>query len=401
MAPPGFFSNLPFRPQQGKRKRAGSLPSEANRPTPTNHAIVEEEADEYFTQRPKFEEPKSEEEPHTAKRRRFNDPSDETPVDDSKGVANPDLASTFDDLKLRNRVVRRRKTPVSPFIERKPRGIIKVRRPRPRQEPVFGRASFMDLAEQQLSDALQTKGPQVNVVGNLNGLPKLALEPAVRSQERSREELHDAQVPVRYDANVLRHNVEGVLVNAGGVPVYSEKYGTKYYDEQASVHSDDQEPVDHDRECVCSVAENPRTLVHCDECEKVYHPICVGKERQGSALYMDDRREKAMLYDAKFYRKNRGFTCTECDNKALTSKKAWTLRELNAEKKRRNKLFATRYRLNKGETEPHVCDSCSQQIIGVRHECLYCEDLDFCSECFHDPAKSSLHQHSAGDMKLK
>jgi hypothetical protein len=402
MAPPGFFSNLPFRPQQGKRKRAGSLPREANanRPNPANHATVEEETDEYFTQRPKFEQ--SEEDPHTAKRRRFNDPGDDKPVDDSQGVGNPDLASDLNDLKLRGRVVRRKRAPVSPFIPRRPRGIVKVRRPRPRQEPVFGRASFQTPDEQQLSDALNTKRPQVNVVDNLNGLPKVPLDRAVGVKERSKEELHDAQVPVHYDD--LKHNYEGILVNKWGVPEHSG--GKQYYDEQAPVHSDDQEPVDHDRECgVCrSVAESAKTLVHCDECGKVYHPICIGKERQGFALYMDARREKAMLYDAQFYRKNGGFTCTDCDNKALEAKQHWGTDELKAESKRRNKLFLAKHRLVKSEAEPRICDNpaCNQEITGKGYQCRYCQDdFDLCFGCFMDPSVSSKHQHAAGNMRLR
>jgi hypothetical protein len=405
MAPPGFFSNLAFRPQQGKRKRAGSLPRDDNRPKPANHATVEEDAEEYSTQQPKSEE-KSEEDPHTAKRRRFNDPGDEKPVNDSQGVANPNLASDLDDLKLRGRVIRRRRAPVDLFIPKKPRGVVKVRRPRPRQKPVCGRASFLTAAEQQLSDALQTKGAGVAVVDNLIGLPKVALDPAVGPEERSKEEVRDGQVPVHYDANDLKHNDEGIPVSDGGVPVRSVKHGTvgtNYYDEQASVHSDDQDPADRDRECTCqSVADDTNTLVHCDQCEKVYHPVCVGKERQGSALYTDARREKAMLKDADFYRKNGGFTCSNCDNKALEAKQHWGPDELKAESKRRNKLFLAKHKLVKSEVEPQECDNCTVAITGKGYQCRYCQhDFDLCFGCFMDPSVSSKHQHAAGDMKLR
>jgi hypothetical protein len=188
MAPPSFF-NIPFRPLQGKRKRDGSLPRDTNRPTPSNHATVDEEADEYFTQ-----QPKSDEDPHFAKRRRGNDPGEETPVDESAAVGNIDLSSSFDDLKLRSRVIRRRRAPVSPFIARKPRGIAKaVARPRRRQTPVFGQASLLSIEEQQLSIAVRTRGAQVIMVENLNGHAKVALDPTVDPEENSKEELYDEQ----------------------------------------------------------------------------------------------------------------------------------------------------------------------------------------------------------------
>jgi len=346
MALPNFFSNIPYRPLQGKRKRDGSLPRDTNRPTPSNHATVEEDEDEYFTQ-----QPKSDEDPHFAKRRRPNDPGDETPVDDSAAVGNIDLSSSFDDLKLRTCVIRRQRAPVSPFIPRKPRGIVKaVARPRRRQTPVFGQASLLSVEEQRLSIAVRTRGAQVIMVENLNGLPKVARDKPAKRSEKDR---YDARVP------------------------------------------------DHDRECVCqSVAENTRTLVHCDTCEKVYHPVCVDKGRQGSALYMDDRREKAMPYDAKFYRKNGGFTCSDCDNKALAAKQQWSPDELKAERKRRSELFSTKQH-NRGGTKPHVCDGCGQEITGRRLECRYCEDFDLCPGCAFDPSVSSQHQHNAGDMRLR
>lgn len=391
MAPSGFFSKLVFRPQQSKRKRDGSLPRDANCTTPSNHATVEEEDDEYFTQQP----PKSKEDPHFAKRRRGNDPGDETLVDESAAVGDHDIASSFDDLKLRGRVIRRRRAPVSPFMPRKPRRIIKaVARPRRRQMPVFGQASLLSVEEQQLSIAIKTRGGQVIMVENLSGLPKVALDPIISSAERSEKERYDAQAPIQYDKAPPQDDAW-----------HSGREGKKYYDEQTVADSEPQEPPDHgdhDMECVCqSVAEDTNTLVHCDQCEKIYHPICVGKQLQGSALYMDDCREKAMLKDANFYRKNGGFTCSDCDNNALAAKQHWSPDELKAERKRRNKLFSTKYKPKKGETEPHVCDSCSQEIIGKRLECRYCEDFDLCPDCAFDPSVSSQHQHKAGDMRLK
>ena len=98
-AQPGFFSNLAFRPQQSKKKGAGSLPHDAKRPTPANHATVEEESDEYFTEQPKSEKAECEEGLQAdAKRRRFMDRSDEMLIDERQGVANPELPSDLDDV---------------------------------------------------------------------------------------------------------------------------------------------------------------------------------------------------------------------------------------------------------------------------------------------------------------
>lgn len=399
-----FSATLPFRPQ-GKRKRAGSLPRNFKRPTPTHQATVEEDVDEYFAQNTK-----SDEDPHAAKRRRFNDPGDEEPVDDSQAAASSsvpkatDMDSMFDDLKLRNRTVRRRKDPVSCFIPSKPRGITKaVRKPKPRAKPVFGMASLMTAAEEQLVNALKKKGAQVTVTKDLNGLPKVAQDPTIGQAERSKEEVDNAQVPVTYNAHALKHNDEGILVpnkDDEQVPVSSENQGQMYYDQQAPEHAEEEGSENGDRACVCqSVTDNTDTLAQCEGCEKAYHPQCIGKGRQGYGSYQDNRRA-ALLKDVKFYRKNGGFTCTDCDNKALADQQNWAPKELAAEKKRRNKLF--KRKLNKGETEPRICDNCNEEIMGFwYHTCQFCENYDLCPKCLFDPAVSSLHQHSAADMKMK
>ncbi|GAB7335988.1 hypothetical protein MBLNU13_g08227t1 [Cladosporium sp. NU13] len=401
-----FSTTLPFRPQ-GKRKRAGSLPRNFKHATPTHQATVEEDVDEYFAQNSKLDE-----DPHATKRRRFNNPGDEEPVDESHAAASssvpdaPDIDSAFDDLKLRSRTVRRRRAPVSPFIPSKPRGITKaVRKPKPRVKPVFGIASLITAEEEQLVNALKKQGAQVIVMKNLNGLPEVALDPTIGQAEKSKGELDNAQVPVTFDAKALKHNDEGILVPSKDdeqVPVSSGNQGQMYYDQQAPEHPEEEGSENGDRACVCqSVTDNTDTLAQCEGCEKVYHPQCIGKGRQGYGSYQDNRRE-ALLEDVKFFRKHGGFTCTDCDSKALAKKKNWASKELDAEKKRRSKLF--KRKLNKGETEPRICDNvnCNEEIIGLHYySCQFCENYDLCPQCHFDPAVSSLHQHSAADMKMK
>jgi len=361
----GFFEGLAFRPQQGKRKRDGSPTPDPNQPTtapPTtnvsNHANL-------------AHRPKTDETLHDAKRRRANDPGDEIEADESHAVVksddpsattnpNTDTALTVENLSLNGtvaqRVARRRRAVVSPFIPRKqpinPKAMV---RKKPRPAPVFGLASLMPTAEVNLVVALRkekAEAPQVKVAENLEGLPKPALDPLVENKTEEEE---------NYEADVK---------------------------------------VANDTVCVCgSVASD--TLVQCSSCTRIYHPICIGKGVQDHAPYQDDRREQAMLEDAKFYRKNGGFTCTHCDDKALAAKQQWAPNELRAERIRRQKLFVTKHKLNQGETMPRECDHCQQEIISTRYECRYCENFDLCRECFGDPAVSSLHQHAAGDMQMR
>src|SRR4051794_33768606 len=89
------FENLAIDPQQGKRKRNGSLPRNS-----ANHATLEEDADEYFSQ-----QPKSDEEFHNAKRGRSNNAGDEMDVDESQAVANFDIASALQNIDLRKHLL--------------------------------------------------------------------------------------------------------------------------------------------------------------------------------------------------------------------------------------------------------------------------------------------------------
>lgn len=396
-----FFANLSHRPKQGKRKRDDSPPRNSNGPTPTNHASVEEEADEHFTQ-----QPKSHEDPHGAKRRRPNDPGDELPVDESQAVANVEL---LNDLQLRNgRLIgnrRRRKAPVSPFISRKPKGITKavaLYKPPPRRAPVFGQASLMSPEEIKLSIAVRAKGAQVTLTNDLSGLPKVALDPAVdpleRTLERSEEEEDlDAEIPVYYDqAPVNNDNANIPAVDDAYTSGYFDKQGQMYYGEQAPVRSDEEASVHSDEQ---DDEQDPDMQVSCDSCAKFYIPATQGKGIQGSIRYVEDYRE-AVQEDAEFFRNNGGFTCRDCDKETLVAKKPWAAGNLKAEKTRRAKLFRTKNGLDKEKTL-HECDNCKQEITSSRHACQYCENFDLCRDCFADPAISSKHQHAAGDMKLK
>ena len=388
-----FFADLAFR-EKGKRKRAGSLPRTANCPPPPNNATVEDAVDEDSTQQ------KSDEDPHEAKKRRPNDPGDETPVDDSKAVANLDMSSIFDDLKLRSRVVPRKRGPVSPFIPRKPRGITKAlvrRAPRPtRPTPVFGLASIMSADEHQLSIAVKVKGAQVTMVATLNDLPKVARDSAISQQEKSQEEISDAQVPVYYNGQLFKHNDVGAVVpDDDGAP-----QDTAYYDEQTTVDSEEQDVPSYDNGAVAD-----DTQVQCVVCNNLCHPAHIGKGLQDPAHYLDNRRDQAMHDDAELYRKNPSFkfTCKDCDDEALATKQKWAPKELNAERRRRNKVFVVKHSLKK--VEIHECDNCDQIILTTRFECVHCESIckhfDLCPECFSDPSISSMHQHSAGDMEMK
>jgi hypothetical protein len=103
--------------------------------------------------------------------------------------------------------------------------------------------------------------------------------------------------------------------------------------------------------------------LQCVGCTKLFHPVCIGKGLSAPALYRDNRRGQAMQKDAEFYRKNKSFTCTDCDNEAIAAEEQRAAEELNAEKRRRNKLPLVKKGLNKSETMPPEWDSCDQMIL--------------------------------------
>lgn len=238
----------------------------------------------------------------------------------------------------------------------------------------------------------------MTMVANLNDLPKVVYDPVVSRQEKNQEEIHDAQVPVHYDGKHFKHNDMGALVpDDAGAP-----QDTAYYDEQTTVESEEQDVPSYDNGAVAD-----DTQVQCVGCNKLCYPAHIGKGLQDPALYLGNRRDQAMHDDDELYRKTRNFTftCNGCDDEALATKQKWAPKELNVERRRRNKVFVVKHKLNKGETTPRECDNCDQIILTTRFECVHCESIckhfDLCPECFSDPSISSLHQHAAGDMKMK
>jgi hypothetical protein len=278
---------------------------------------------------------------------------------------------------------------VSPFIPRKqPVRKNAMVRYKPRPTPVFRQASLMTLDEAQLVAALdkaEADAPRVKVAENLSGLPKAAVDPLQTQEEKHRDSQREKQV-CTCGSNAAEVNERSAVM---------ESHGCNCGSTDAGIH------VKSERYCIClSVASD--TLVSCHGCFKAFHAVCLGLGRQGYALYQDDRREQAMLDDAEFYREDGGFTCSRCsDDKELADKEKWAPDELKAEARRKNKLFSKKHNLDQGEILPRECDHCLQQISGTRYECRYCDNFDLCPGCFTDPEVSSMHQHAAGDMKLR
>lgn len=42
----------------------------------------------------------------------------------------------------------------------------------------------------------------------------------------------------------------------------------------------------------------------------------------------------------------------------------------------------------------YECDSCSKNIIGIRHTCKECDDFDWCNSCYSSPATRSEHEET-------
>lgn len=398
----GFFGNLAFRPEHAvKRKRDKP-------PVDDNVRAGEPESFEDLAARLQQDTPTepSHETQSDVKRRRLNDPEEEVEADQSHAMVmsdDPNAAATpingnaltVGSLNLNQtvaqRVARRRRGPVDPFIPKKPAHKKALVRRKPPPTPVFGMASLMTADEATLATALGRKMPQTRMATTSDNLPAPELDP-------QNEDVH-------------MNDHERMNFATGG-PTFMDGEGSKNV------------VVDQDTHCVCR-GPSDDTLVACTSCTKVFHPICVGKGRQSSADYDDvrlvarmqtrasvasadlkldsspvERRHQARLDDVKFYHEKGAFTCSLCDAKATkkaSADKQFLPDELKVEGKRRNKVFTARY----GYNERHECDNCNEEIISIRYACKFCENFDFCRECFADPKISAKHQHAGDDMKLK
>lgn len=263
----GLYGNQAFPPKdQGtKRKRDGSPPPDSAAVPAIDNTSIQMN----LAHRPK---PK---ETHDGKRRRGDSPENDTQIDPSLAVAssgkptatkNTNAALALGNLSLHEPVakrLRRRKAPVSCFIPKKQSLNKKAVIRKPRPQPVFGQASLYTADEVKLSTAVKVKPAQVQVAKNLDNLPKPTADPQLDP----------------------------------GMVMTSEE---KYVDEDERIKPII--PVEDDEFCVRrAISDN--TMVHCEACFEIYHPACVGKGLQGSALYDGDgdREYLARVEDAKHY----------------------------------------------------------------------------------------------------
>jgi hypothetical protein len=265
------------------------------------------------------------------------------------GLAN-DQTLTVENLSLNTSVAqrvqaRRRRAPVSAFIEKK--GVVKrtvARKPqRPRQAPVFGVASLIDAATYNLTVALGTKPPGARIVS-----------------------LKDL------DTQVLPADPQVTTVHVND----HEKLNRGYMDGEGF----NEVVVTERSHCVCGEDQlsdqggpgGLATLVPCVDCNRAFHPICVGKgqsiQEANYTISQDD--------DLRYYLQN-AFSCPDCDKKS-SAKQRSTLsgKELRAEKDRRDLVFAKRTGLPEDESNLRECDQCFVPIAGARFECRYCFAFD-------------------------
>lgn len=403
----GFFDNLPFRPEHAVKRQRDTPPTHDNARTGEPESFEDLAA---RLQQASPTEPSHETQPDT-KKRRLNDPGDEIEADQSQAVVTSDdlnAAATppmnVDDLTVNSlnlngtvaqRVARRRRGPVDPFIPKKPLYKKALVRRKPAPAPVFGMASLMTADEAKLVTALGRKVPQTRMATTSDNLPVPDLDPQ------------------NEDVHMNDHERMNVVP---GEATLMDGEGSKNV------------VVDQDTHCLCKQPSDD-AMVACTSCTKAFHPFCVGKGRQSYADYHDvrlvarmqtrasvasanlrvessprERRLQARLDDAKFYNEKGGFTCSLCDARAAKKASADTQflpEEHKVEGRRRNKVFTARYGDKDSDKDLRDCDNCNEQIISIRYECNFCEHFDLCRVCFFDPKRSAKHQHAAGDMKLK
>lgn len=347
-----FFDNLAFRPQQGNKRKRDLSPTANENTQATTMGTNSANTDAYPATNAHQDDTE-----HDEKRRRGNYPEDSVAVDDEKHMyhelfgeddpraENLDMSRALDSMELKEtvaeRVARRRRTAASPFVPRKPnyKGAL-VNRKRRSQEPVFGMASLMGPDEQTLVLALQEARK-----------PKVKFSPFVEALPGP---------PAR-------------VTRASAKKIVKEEF------------------------CVCKSASDD-TLIQCKFCVKLFHPVCVGKGLHGEDGQQGDRQHAARLSDANYYREHGGFTCPDCDEKWFT-KKRWTTRKFEAEKRRREKLFAAKDSLGI-HGRPMHCKNCHDQISSRRYECKGCDNFNLCRKCFSDPYVSSKHEHEDDEMAL-
>ncbi|KAM0713828.1 hypothetical protein Q7P37_010790 [Cladosporium fusiforme] len=275
-------------------------------------------------------------------------PNDPAPINDT----NTALVLAEEPTEPIAKRLRKRKAPVDPFIPRKPKPVataLAVRRQR--QDPVFGQNSMALLPADQAQLAAALVRPQTIITRSAVGFPV-------------------AHVP--NESKIVRPRV------AKG-------------------------PTQTVRHCLC---KNPydENMVVCTGCDDFFHPVCVGKGLQSPEMYIDEQlASRAYTRDAQEYGKMADFRCSACDKtkpKPKPASRSFSWAEANAEQIRRTKIFQTRNDIAHDGTV-RECDHCTDEIIGVRYECRFCEGFDLCRTCFFDPSVSSLHQHSEGGMVLK
>ncbi|KAL1587861.1 hypothetical protein WHR41_03538 [Cladosporium halotolerans] len=364
---PTFSASLPFRPPQGAKRKRNEEQSEATDTTKSTAAPTTLPSHEPLAYHPM---PKGDD-GGNSKRQKGTASENESAVaqNDDPNLAllrkennimapppsrGTEITPSTSDGTIAQRVARRRREPVDPFIPRRPSRLQMIRdlqrNLRRRPLPVFGKPSLavMDPAEARLVAAL--KKPQATIVTDM------------------------------YDLDNVPENGE------------------------STKHARRPERPKRGNYCVCKV-EADTNMVPCVDCSKVFHPNCLGKGLQHRHEYRghDILINIARKCDADHYGASKDFTCRACDFSRMHSpaNKGAFLVPLYEESQRRPSVFQTKVETHSGKRPLHICDSCDRRITTTRYECKYCDDLDLCRDCYSDPAVSSKHQHAKSDKILR
>ena len=145
--------------------------------------------------------------------------------------------------------------------------------------------------------------------------------------------------------------------------------------------------------CIC---EQPRdaTMTACTRCQKLFHPVCLGKDTGEPVDTISDDDESEIVRKA-LESKLTGRSCAGCEKDIKDVRYMCNICPdldychacFNNPESKHDRMHG--FEIVYGSTG-HLCDGCSEYIYDVRHACLTCRNVDYCENCYRD----GLHMHN-------